>query len=253
MDPFEIGSRLMSAGRLERQPLCVYSADRVPQNATHISKVDRCVSHAMLAIAREDGPVVYLGEEHLGGCCPGGQYWLGYVPFHYGLSFFISNGSPTYRNGAAEHLKRDPDITMSSIANVGKITPPDKFIVIAPYSRAVQSARPLSFLCFGKAESVRNLIALAHFGSDDTFRTCISPWGPACSSMITYASGMAEKSPKGALIVGPNDPTVNEWLPPDMMTLAIPLPTAERMVNDMEGSFLAKRPKVAFPEKRVPT
>jgi hypothetical protein len=253
MDKSQIGLKLMKAGRLDNYPLMVYGSDSIPENATHISKVDRCVSHAMLAIAREDGPVVYLGEEHLGGCCPGGQYWLGYIPFHYDLSFFISKGSPNYRNGAAEHLKRDPDLTINSIANVGKITPPDKFIVIAPCSRVVQSVKPLSILCFGKGENVRNLIALAHFGSDDTFRTSIFPWGPACSSMITYASGMAEKAPKGALIVGPSDPTVNEWLPPDMMTLAVPFPTAERMVNDLDGSFLTKRPKVAFPEKRVPT
>lgn len=251
MDWIRIGSRLMSAGRLEKHPLLVYASDTVPEEAVHISKIDRCVSHAMLAIAKEEGPAVFLGEEHLGGCCPGGQYWLGYVPFLYDLSFFISSGSPTYRNGAAEHLKRDPDLTISSIANVGKITPPGKFIVMAPFTRTVHRARPLSVLCFGKAENVRNLIALAQFGSDDTFRTCLSPWGPACSSMITYAAGMAEKAPKGALILGPTDPTVNEWLPPDMMTLAIPVATAERMIGDMDASFLAKRPNVAFPEKRV--
>ena len=195
MDLTEIGSRLMSAGRLERQPLCVYSTDQVPQGAIHISKVDRCVSHAMLVIAREDGPAVFLGEEHLGGCCPGGQYWLGYVPYHYGLSFFISNGSPTYRNGAAEHLKRDPDITMSSIANVGS-SPAEQVHRDGAVQPGGAMVRPLSILCFGRAENARNLIALAQFGSDDTFRTCVSPWGPACSSMITYASGMAERPPK---------------------------------------------------------
>jgi hypothetical protein len=70
--------------------------------------------------------------------------------------------------------------------------------------------------------------------------------------MITYASGMAEKGPKDALILGPCDPTVNEWLPPDLMTLSIPITTAERMVRDIDASFLTKRPKVAFPEKRLP-
>ena len=251
MDPTLIGSKLMGAGRLDRNPLFVYASDIIPESAVHISKVDRCVAHSMFVIAKEDGPIVYLGDEHLGGCCPGGQYWLGYIPYPKGLSFFISSGSPTYRNGAAEYLKRDPKITDESIAHVGKLTPPGKFIVVAPYRKQVEGGRLMSVLCFGKAENIRNLIALGVFGSEDTFGTCITPWGPACSSMITYASGMAENAPKGALIVGPCDPTVNEWLPPDLMTLSIPITTAERMANDVETSFLGKRPKVAFPEKRL--
>lgn len=253
MDQERIGSKLMAAGRLEKYPLCIYACETVPQDAIHISKVNRCISHAMFAIAAADGAMVYLGEEHLGGCCPGGQSWLGYIPFSKGLSFFISIGSLTYRNGAAEYLKRDPSITEESIAHVGKLTPPGKFIVIAPYHKKPENGKILSILCFGRAENTRNLIALGAFGSDDAFGTCIAPWGPACSSMITYASGMAEKAPKGALIVGPSDPTVNEWLPPDMMTLSIPIATAERMAEDIDASFLTKRPKVAFPEKRVPT
>ncbi len=252
MDKNEIASKLMTVGRLEKFPLIVYGSDSIPEGAVHISKVDRCVSHAMFAMARRDGPAVYLGDEHLGGCCPGGQFWLGYIPLPKGLEFFISSGSPIYRSGAAELYKRDPEITMTSMARVGRITPPGKFIVIAPFDREVEGGRILSVLCFGKAESIRNLMGLAEFGSEDTFGQCIAPWGPACASMITYASGMAEKASKEALIVGTTDPTVNEWLPPNMMTLSIPFTTAERMAEDADTSFLMKRPKVAFPEKRVP-
>jgi hypothetical protein len=252
MDKTQIGSELMIAGRLEKYPLIVYASDSIPDNAVHISEVDRCVSHAMFAIAREDGPIVYLGEEHLDGCCPGGQYWLGYIPFSKELVYFISTGSPTYRNGEAEYLKRDPEVTEESIASVGKITPPGKFIVIAPYHRKFVAGNILSILCFGPAENVRNLIALAEFSRSDPFGTSIAPWGPACSSMITYASGMAENAPKEVLVIGSTDPTVNEWLPPDMMSLSIPIATAERMTKDVDASFLTKCPKVAFPENRVP-
>ncbi len=200
MDVARIGSELMAAGRLENHPLVVYGSDSIPEAAVHISKIDRCVAHAIFAIAHEDGQTVFLGEEHLGGCCPGGQFWLGYVPLPKGLEFFISTGSPTFRNGAAEYLKRDPAITLRSMVRVGKLTPPGKFIVIAPFNRKVEGCRALSILCFGKAENIRNLIALAEFGSDDAFGACIAPWGPACSSMISYASGVSEKAPKDALI-----------------------------------------------------
>ena len=66
---------------------------------------------------------------------------------------------------------------MTSMARVGRITPPGKFIVIAPFDREVEGGRILSVLCFGKAENIRNLMGLAEFGSDDTFGSASLPGG----------------------------------------------------------------------------
>jgi hypothetical protein len=62
---------------------------------------------------------------------------------------------------------------------------------------------------------------------------------------------MVETSPPNTAFVGPSDPTGNVWFPQDYLSLAIPIKIARRMADDLEGSFIAKRPSVAYPEKRV--
>jgi hypothetical protein len=69
--------------------------------------------------------------------------------------------------------------------------------------------------------------------------------------MVTYAAGMAEHAPRGRAIVGPVDPTGNAWLPPDLMSLAVPFSLARSMAENIEGSFLTKRPHITFPTQRL--
>jgi len=47
-------------------------------------------------------------------------------------------------------------------------------------------------------------------------------------------------------------PTVNRYMPPDLMCVGIPIDVAKKMCGPIEGSFVMKRPDVAFPEKREP-
>jgi hypothetical protein len=109
---------------------------------------------------------------------------------------------------------------------------------------------PRSLLLFARAEQLRNLLALHHFGTPDVFTSTSAPWGPSCASFLTYPAGLAANCPDQALIVGPMDPTGNNWMPPELMSLGLKLRDAERMVQDVPASFLAKRPQVAFPDGR---
>ena len=109
----------------------------------------------------------------------------------------------------------------------------------------------LSFILLGNAESIRNLGGLVQYTFDDIFGRIMMPSGPSCASMVTYAAGMAEKAPRGTAFVGPVDPTGNTWMPPDMLSMAIPFDMARKLAENIEGSFLTKRPQVAFPAKRL--
>ena len=150
--------------------------------------------------------------------------------------------------GRAEHLKRDPETVDGSWKRVGKLTALAENTAIAPCHLASGKAECL--ILFGTAEQVRNLSSLVHFGTDDVFGAVIAPWGPACAQMITYAAGLAEHAPKDTAFLGSMDPTVNPWLPRDVMYISLPFGLARRMCEDLPTSFLMKHPETAMPSDR---
>ena len=246
-----IGECLARAGRLKRKVLCVYSSPVIPEGAVPLPKIHRCVTEAIMMLTDGTHPPAYIGKESLGGCCPGGLKYLGYAEGSPMLKYFVSTGSPDFRNGAAEYLKRSPELVDESVAALGKITPLPGNLIIRPCADLTGDDPGVrSVLMFGTAEQVRNLCALNHFCTSDVFGSCIIPWGPTCSQFITYPAGLAEKAPKDAVFVGPVDPTGNEWFPTEMMSVSMPIATARRICGSIDESFIVKRPKVAYPEKR---
>jgi hypothetical protein len=69
--------------------------------------------------------------------------------------------------------------------------------------------------------------------------------------MIAFPAGMAENAPKDSAYVGPVDPTGNPWLPPYLMIMGIPEGLAQQMAACLEESFICKRSRIAYPEKRI--
>jgi hypothetical protein len=62
---------------------------------------------------------------------------------------------------------------------------------------------------------------------------------------------MAEKAPKKAVFTGPTDPTGNIWFPPELMAMGIPIEKAIEMASNVDESFIGKRAKIAYPERRA--
>jgi len=250
MTPKQIGETLANAGRLKLEVLCVYGSASLPDGAVPLAKINRCVTKAIMSLAAGDRPPAFINNQSLGGCCPGGQSWLGYVEPPPLLKHFISTGHTDFRHGAAEHLKMSPQLVDESRANIGRITPLPGNLIIRPSKELEDDPGVRSFLLFATAEQTRNICALNHFCTSNAFGSAIIPWGPTCASFITYPAGMAEKAPRDAVFVGPVDPTGNEWFPQDLMAISMSIATARRLCDASELSFLAKRPKVAYPEKR---
>jgi hypothetical protein len=249
----DIGKKLTKAGRLEMRPLCVYGADVVSCESVAAAKVNRCLSEAVLEISvKKDMPPMYLGENMLEGVCPGGQSWLGYTPFHPHLKDFISTGSPEFRGGMAEYYKASSEIAEKSIGAVGKLTPLGKYVVISgcenlPFGDPGVKA----IICFGSAQQIRNLCGLIQFRSTRPFNSIVVPWGAACATMLTYPAGIAEKAPDGAAFVGPTDPTGNSRFPESHLVIGIPIKIARQMCEDLDDSFIVKKPGLAYPRRRA--
>ena len=247
----EIGEALWRSLHLGLKPLCVFESENVPERSMPFGQADRCLAKAIFLCARGEEGTLHIGADARTGVCPGGQVWTGLMEMTEGLHHFISTGSPTYRHGEAEFLKRDPQMVKDSLTAIGKVRPPKGYLCVTPcHDFSEDMGTPLSILVFAGAEQVRNLIALNHFGTKDVFGSAFAPWGASCASLLTYPTGLAEKCPGGSMIIGPSDPTGNEWLPAGVLSIGLPMATAIRMVRDIPSSFLVKRPNVAFPKGR---
>jgi hypothetical protein len=160
-------------------------------------------------------------------------------------------GTPDFLGGMAEHLKATPELFEDQRKRAGKITPPGKYIVIEPCMDDIAPDKVRSIILFANSEQIRNLCGLAQFNSSDPFFKAIIPAGATCSMKITFPAGLAENAPKDSAYVGPIDPTGNPWLPPELMIMRIPITLAQQMASDLDESFICRRRKIAYPEKRV--
>lgn len=249
----DIGAKLSLAGKLNSRPLCVYGSNSVPQGAIPSTSICRCVARAILTLAfRSETPSVYVAAELSERCCPGGLAHFGFTEFNPDIKFFVSTGSKGYRNGAAEFLRATPELFEENLRRMGRIAPLGRYLIVRPCAELTEEDPGVkSVLCFGNAEQIRNMVSLIHFRAIDAFHETVIPQGAACASFVSYAAGMVEKSPADTAFIGPSDPTGNMWFPQDHLSLAIPIKIARRMADDLEHSFIAKRPFIAYPKQRA--
>jgi hypothetical protein len=245
----KIGERLKAAFRLTTRPLAVYGAEVLPSGIPPMTDVNRCFAVSLYRMAAGSGVSgIYVSADTKEGCCSGGLYHTGYIPVPDDIRYFVSTGKKDVRGGAAEYLKASPEQVERCTVAAGPIHPPGKYLVVQA-CEALPDTEPAvrSLCCFGTGEQIRNMAALVHFDRDDPFFPVIVPWGSSCSTFITFPAGLAENTPRNTAFMGPQDPTQNHSLPPDMMALGIPAEMAVRMVNNLDASFITRRPQVAFP------
>ncbi len=246
----EIAERLVTAFRLETRPLAVYGTETLPAGTAHLSEVNRCFAVSLYKMATgTDVSALYVSADTQEGCCLGGLFHVGYIPVPDEIKYFVSTGRRDVRGGAAEFLKASPELVDRCTMAAGPIRPPGKYLVVQACETLPDAEPPVrSLCCFGTGEQIRNMAALVHFDRDDPFSPVIVPWGSACSTFITFPAGLADYTPRDTAFMGPQDPTQNHSLPPEMMALGIPAGVAVRMGENLDSSFVMKRPQVAFPQ-----
>jgi hypothetical protein len=214
--------------------------------------VNRCFAVSMFRMAAgTELSAIYVSADTQEGCCMGGLYHTGYIPVPGEIKYFVSTGRKDVRGGAAEFLKAGPELVEQCTLAAGPIHPPGKYLIVQA-CEALPDPGPAvrSLCCFGTGEQIRNMAALVHFDRDDPFSPVIVPWGSSCSTFITFPAGLAENTPRDTAFMGPQDPTQNHSLPPEMMALGIPADMAARMVKNLDASFIIRRHQVAFPRHR---
>lgn len=238
----EIGIRLAEAAGMKTWPLCAYGSDLMPEKGIPSSSISHCLASAVYQAAdgRITDPVYIKHDPGRSFChCIGGPAWFGYCGFDPRLPGLMSTTS-LEANQAPKRLKANETVARETYKAVGEIRPMGRYVVIRRCEGIADDPGVRCIICFASSEQIRDLCALAHFGSPDAINSISAPWGPACATLITYPAGMAENASSSKIYLGPTDPSARQWLPEDCLAMGIPLKIARRMAGDAGASFLVK-------------
>jgi len=238
----EVGARLAQAANMSTWPLCVYGSDRIPENGVRSASISDCLASAVYRLA--DGRAVdpiYVGHEpdQIFCRCIGGPAWFGYCSFDPGLFLLMSAGSKD-ESRAAKRLKVNRTVAEKTYEAVGQIKPLGRYVVIRRCLDMTEDPGVKCIIIFAGGGPIRDLCALAHFGSSDPIGAISVPWGPACATLITYPAEMAENAPSSRVYLGPTDPSAKLWLPDNCLAMGIPIGIARRMAEQVDSSFLGR-------------
>lgn len=186
--------------------------------------------------ARRKKTSAFFSAEQFG--CPGGAFWLGFMkPQTETIIHYVSSGVPEQMEG--EFYCGSPDVLRDVFETIDPPSAPKPFCVFKPISQFLADEEPLLVSFFTRAEPLCGLHQLAFFVTNDP-EVVQSPWGAACSSLVTWPMKyLKNNQPKAVL--GGWDISARKFFANDELSFTVPYVMFEQMISKCEDSFLAKK------------
>lgn len=167
--------------------------------------------------------------------CFGGKRYLGFSDaVMSNIEYFLSCGIPGKLEG--ERYKKTPVLVRDWIARVPKLQAPAKFIVFKRWDGLDQVDEPEVVTFFARPDVLSGLFTLANFDVPDP-NGVFAPFGAGCASVIQYPYlEITSDAPRAVL--GLFDVSARPFVADDILTLSVPVNKFERMIDNMEESFL---------------
>jgi uncharacterized protein (DUF169 family) len=167
--------------------------------------------------------------------CPGGQRYLGYARgLRPGFEYFLSCGIPGEMEG--ERYKKSPGLVREVMARMPEFTAPGRYAVFKRWDKLDEKDSPEVVIFFTKPDVLSGLFTLASFDESESSGV-IAPFAAGCGSIVLYPY-LERASPSPRCVIGMFDPSARPYVGSDELTFAAPLSKFERMVANMDESFL---------------
>jgi uncharacterized protein (DUF169 family) len=193
--------------------------------------VHRCVIAALQLI--REGRALCFDAESIG--CLGGRRYLGFnEALRPDFEYFLSCGIPGKVEG--ERYKKTPDIAAKSVKLASSFRAPAKFIVFKRWDSLNGSDEPDVVVFFAQSDVLSGLFTLANF--DETEPNAVfTPFGSGCSSIVQYPF-LEKDADRPRAVIGLFDVSARPFVPKNTLSFSVPMSKFERMVQNMEKSFL---------------
>lgn len=196
----------------------------------------RCFVGQLASARKADGPLC-VDIDSIG--CPGAKRYLGFsrvlMP---GFEQFLSCGIPGQMEG--ERLKKSPEIVAKMLENAPKFHAPGPYIIFKRWDLFDDGdPEPDVVLFFATPDVLAGLYALAHY--DQTELEAVgAPYAAGCAALVEYPYLECERENPRA-ILGLFDVAARPWVSANTLSFAVPMAKFQRMVLDMDESFLGTR------------
>lgn len=191
-----------------------------------------CVMGHVLRARKVKKPA-YFSAEQFG--CPGCAFWLGFTkPQTETIIHYVSTGIPGRMEG--ELYCSSPD-ELRRIQNYIDPEPaPRAFCVVKPLSLFTDDEQPELVTFFARPETLCGLHQLATFVTNDP-EVVASPWGAACTNMITWPYKYRAMG-KARAVLGGWDPSARKFFSTDELSFTVPYAMFVQMREQFSESFL---------------
>jgi len=205
--------------------------------------VSRCVIAALSPVRK--GRALCFEAESIG--CPDGQKFLGFrETFEPDTEYFASSGIPGKIEG--ERYIKTPEIAAEALKLMPSYKAPARFIVFKRWDSLNESDEPDVVIFFACPDALSGLFTLANFEETEP-NDVFTPWGSGCSSIVTYPF-LEKDSVRPRAVIGLFDVSPRRFIPENALSFSVPMRKFERMVRNMEESFLTTNSWKAL-QKRI--
>ena len=213
-------------------PLCLLYCDDPGAARPLVKPAGHVCMIGQLSRARR-GEVLCFEAESFG--CFGGKRYMGFTDqVMPGFEHFLSCGIPGKMEG--ERYKKTPGDRAGGFRQGAGISAPARYAVFKRWDRLEPSDVPGVVIFFASPDVLSGLFTLAGFDETRT-DAVIAPFGAGCATLAQYPylQGQME-NPRAVL--GMFDVSARPFVEEDVLTFAVPIAKFERMVGNMDESFL---------------
>ncbi|HSW39362.1 MAG TPA: DUF169 domain-containing protein [Acidobacteriota bacterium] len=213
-------------------PIAFYYTDDDSQSKPHRATEGRHCFIGDLAVVRQ-GETLRFDTKSV--ACFGGKRYLGFTQnLMPDFEYFLSCGIPGKIEG--ERYKKSPALVKDLFSNVPVLTAPGKFIVFKRWDSLAEEDNPQVVIFFAPPDVLSGLFTLANY-DEPTNEAVFCPMGAGCATIVQYPLHEAQELRPRA-VLGMFDVSARPGVEPDVLTFSVPMKKFERMVDDMDESFL---------------
>jgi uncharacterized protein (DUF169 family) len=167
--------------------------------------------------------------------CPGGKRYLGFKQeIRLEFEYFLSCGIPGKLEG--ERYKKTPELVKEAMKRMPEFKAPAQFIVFKRWDKLEKQDNPDVAIFFAQPDVLSGLFTLTNFDEADP-NGVFAPFSAGCGSIVQYPYLEKDSNrPRGVL--GMFDVSARPHVPTETLTFALPMNKFQRMIENMEESFL---------------